>query len=244
MAEKVTYASKAQLVLEPREKYHRQSNIGTAWNEVRLGMLYTFNDNVTVDSVTLAETVTFASYLDWFCLGLMNDVTTIPGQTGTKFAGMAYTSKTGATGVTMPSNAAGSASIAWNGAGNHAPTSAIIDAAISTLSTGSGRAIIPIYNASSYAAFIGLKFVVSNPGASNQEITVSSVYTAGPEAITPITALAVLRGLITGGSYIEVAALPWNDGAAAYDLPDCWFVRSPFLTNRLRISAMELILVS
>jgi hypothetical protein len=249
MAEKTTFAGKAQMILEPREKYHRKSNIGSAWTEVRLGMLFTVIDNAAADSHSQAELVANSSYLDYFCFGLMNDVADIPGVAGVNFVGI-VSDLTNGHGVSVTDNVAGQAFIGENASAFNKYLmrfASLKDTGILTHDTANRFTIhFPIYNGSNYAAVLCLKLVVSNRGASNQTIQASLTSTLGPVTITPATAIQVLRTALTNSNFADAvsAALTWNSGGAAIALPDSWIVRSPFLTNRLRLAAHEILVIS
>lgn len=241
-----------------RGNYHRQSSVGSNWNEVRCGILYqvipSANLGGTNDGASVAETVNFASYLDWMAFGLMNtraNSSVIPGVTGANFIGWLGNATAGST-ATCASNSGGSAALAGTNATKWGATKDASIIASGNLGLGYGAAVqFAKYSATSYASFIGLRFVVANKGASNQTITAQmsdagdgSGPGVGPYSITQATAITVLRTKILNAGYSTGVSLTWNASSTAIALPDCIFVRLPFYTNCLRISAYMVELIS
>ncbi len=245
-----TQAGNQQAIPVARGNYYRQSQVGTNWNEVRVGMLYQVIPSSGLDGASAAETVTASSYLDWGCFGLMNSRTSssaIPGVAGVQFVGMAINT-VNASSIANNSNSSGTG---WIN-GNYGRTACSING--TSILTASSNLIYQItyaqYNASTYAAYLGLRFVVANKGGATQTITVyindcsSSGSGKGPFAITQATAIPVLRSHMTNDTMSANASLTWNAGGVALALPDSFIVRLPFLNNCLRMAAHDVMLIS
>jgi len=237
MAEIYTKAAENTLILESREMMLRQFNFGT-WTEMRMGM-YFGGVNASGNNVnSVNESVTLTSALDRICFGIKDSsTTTIPGQTGAQFLGVTTTtgqlSKAGNDGV--------QGIIYSNGALSPVGT-------VDTTITGGSVAGAPmqypidITGSSAYCGFYALKFVINNAGLSSQTVTITSTNTVtiAGSAYT----VNNLRALINSATYGGSATIAWNNGATANAIPNCWFLRLPFLNNRIRISAIDMIKIS
>ncbi len=95
-----------------------------------------------------------------------------------------------------------------------------------------------VTGAADYCGFFAVKLVITDRGLVTQQVTIGSASTktiSGSDYST-----AALRLLINNASYGS-RVIDWNDGAAAYAIPDAFYVRMPFYNNRIRISAMRAI---
>ena len=240
MATKFTVSAKAQVAQASHEREKRQSNVGSAWNEVRIGFIGIMVPTTSDDAASTLESVAYASYIDWFSFGLINNVATIPGQAGTQFVGLSsnttYAGNT--TGVRCKSNASGAATVGEYGVYDYGNFSAIALNGITVVKnnvSGVGSFNFPIYSADGRGALFALKYVVNNPGLSNQTISLSYANPATAVVTAPSTAKATLRSLFTSAAYSSAGtALDWFSGGVALPLPDTWFLRAPFLNNRIR----------
>ena len=236
MATKFVVNTKAQVAQASHEREKRQTNVGTNWNEVRIGFIGTMIPVASDDAASVAEDVAINSYIDWACFGLISNVTLIPGQTGCNFIGWATDPASTSNRVT--SNAAGAGVVTLvNGVtdvgGNY---SSVKDVTVISKSGASGapRFGFPIYAADGRGGFFALKLVVANKGLSNQTVTVSCCADNTSRVTTPLNAKSTLRTLLTSGTYTNPVALNWFAGGVAIPLPDTWFLRMPFLNNRVR----------
>jgi hypothetical protein len=226
---------------DPRAAYRRQSLIGTSWNEVRLGILYTWVPSVSSDAACSTEAITAASCLDWFTLGLKDDSDTAPGRAGSTFIGFCFPGTTATYTVTVNSNASGTANLQTSS--NHSYVASINGTSL--LSTDNIDATLtiqyPIFSTGNVCAFLALKLVVNNAGLSNQTVTPSVNTTTGPA-----TDLSVnnIRSLLFSSTYTAFSALTWNSGGVALALPSDFYVRAPFNNNRIRLSCHEVLKIS
>lgn len=253
MAEKATIGGKACVVQEPREREMRQTNFGTSWNEVRIGFIGDVIGTTSDDCLAVNETITYASYLDLLCFGLINNVTSIPGQAGTNFVGYKGNDPTnGGTMQVQANTASATGAMGQVGPSNSWETFASMSGT-TNLSLGYNNAAtifkFPAYTSGQLSgALFGLRFVVVNKGLSNQTITLSFSTSPTLIAITPATADTVLRSQLINATWnalnAGVTSLAWNSGGSALTLPDTWYLRLPFLNNRIRIGVKGGILIS
>jgi len=239
MATKFTVSGKAQVAQASHEREKRLTNLGSAWNEVRIGFIGTMVPTASDDAAANAESVAYASLIDWFAFGLINDQLAIPGQAGCQFVGACsdpvYTQNHDHIRVT--DNAAGAGHVGEYGQYDYGGFAALALNGATVISKGSGAVgsfNYPIYANDGRGALFALKYVVANPGAANQTIALSYANPATAVVTTPSTAKATLRSLLTGAAYTAAATLNWYAAGVALPLPDTWFLRSPFINNRIR----------
>lgn len=245
-----TQAGNQQALPVARGNYWRQSQVGTNWNEVRVGMLYQIVPNGATDGASVAETVTAASYLDWMAFGLMNtrtDSSLIPGVAGVNFIGLLGNT----TNASSIANHANTSALGYiNGDYARQFCSAEGTSILTKSSSLFGQMTYAQYSSSTYASMFGIRYVVANKGAANQTVTAytcscdSGGTEIGPFAITQTTAISVLRSRLMNDSFSDSASLTWNASGAAITLPDCFFVRLPFYNNLLRMAAHDVMLIS
>lgn len=242
----VSFASNLHGIPVARGNFHRQSQVGTNWNEVRMGFLGTIIPSSGSDGTSTAEVITVGSYLDWLCFGLMNtraNSSVIPGNAASNFIGLALGTVNADT-VSIDSNASANGNLLANNSHNRLMS---INGA-TVISAGSDQAFglqVIKYSATVYAIAWLIRLVVTNKGLSNQVVTAScSIRPSSATAITQATATPVLRTAIMNATYSGSTALNWFASGAALPLPDCWFFRLPFYNNCLRISAYIVELIS
>lgn len=242
----VSFAGNLQGIPVARGNYHRQSLVGSNWNEVRLGFLGTLIGGAGSDGHTVVESVTVASYLDWLCLGLMNtraNSSIIPGVAAANFAGLVFGGTNGHA-VSVGDNTAGGTNIICSSSDMKLTSMAGVSVLTATAVSNS-QLVVGQYSATVYAMSWLLKFVVNNKGASNQTLTVSeSTRWSSATAITQATATPTLRANLLNLTYENPTVLTWNSGGVALPLPDCWFFRAPFYSNALRIADYMVELIS
>lgn len=250
MATKATVAGKAQVIQATHEREVRQTNLGTDWNEVRIGFIGLMVPTANDDAAATLEDVAIASYVDWFCFGLMNNVLTIPGQLGTNFVGTMTkpTADVTYTATRCIDNSATSGGISltngtstWNQMyyGSIKDTTVLGGGNVAT-----GGILMPQFSGDGRGGFFGMKLEVVNKGLATQTIKISIFQSATAQVTTPANAKATLRALLTGSAYTLRAITNWNSGGAAMVLPDTWFLRSPFLNNRIRWAVKGGLLIS
>ena len=222
-------------ILDPRYALIRKAPIGTAWNEVRMGMFYTWVPvaGATPDDMACAaETLTPASCLDWLSFGLSNGYQGAPGRDNVDFIGTLWSCLAAGSTVILPTNAAGTVSLTTDGGGAHNYHASYHGATEIAKANTAVAITFPIWSANCHA-YYGLRFRVVNPGAANQRVDVTAQISTGPYVDT---SLAALRTAVFNAAYGAEQAINWFSGGAALPLLDYIAVRSPFNNNRLRIS--------
>ena len=248
MAEIYTKSAEKTLILEPREYMIRPFDFG-AWTELRIGAYFGGVASSGNNTQGLAETVTISTYQDIIAWGIKDVSAVLPGFAGSLFLGV------------MSENGSGHSSTGGNGANSSTfHTSLAVDGS-------SGRNLVAggfhdtvkvngVYpadttndlnypaptGATGYAAFAAIKFVITHLGAATQSVAISASQTS------PITgvnySLSALRTAINNATYGTARNVAWNDGAAARAIPTCWFLRLPFYSNRIRLSAIDMIKIA
>lgn len=222
------------LILEPREGIIRQFDFGL-WTEMRIGMYYcgigTSGDNVT----SVSETVAQSTNADRITFGIKNNSTDdLPGFTGARFLGTATRNGIGSecnTGGFFTQSSTMMPAIGMYDTTIYGGTSG--DPLNNALLYPTGAAVA---GATGYNGVYCLRFVVNNAGLATQTVTMSNFQSTTVSGSN--YSINALRTAINNGPYIGSSAIQWNDGAAAYALPDAFFCRMPFYNNRIRISAM------
>lgn len=220
------------VILAPREMEVRPFDVGL-WTELRLGMYISGVASSGDNTDSAAESVTLSSAADRIAFGIKDTATNdLPGFGAALFLGAvtetASTSTSSATKFDSGNNDRVSA------AGYH-DTTLVGGAFAQTLG--------PLLNfpsaagATGYCGFACLKFVITNRGAATQSVAISAANTT-PIAGTDYSATA-LRLLMNGATFGTPVSIAWNTGAAARTIPDAAYVRMPFYSNRLRVSAMR-----
>ncbi len=246
MAEIYTKTTKKTLILEPRECVIRQFDFG-AWTEMRMGMYFSGIAASGNDSQGLGETVAVASALDRITFGIKDsDTTNIPGETGSLFLGV-LSETYSSTAITGNDSSAFRSAGASNGSSSRALVAGgFVGTSLINGNPGSDLCVEPDYPAptgsTAYCAFLALKFLITNIGLSSQTVTISAS-TATPVSGNAYT-LANLRSAINAATYSNAKVVTWNTGAAARAIPDCWFLRLPFLNNRIRMPAIDMIKIA
>lgn len=235
MAEIYLKSAENTLILSPREGVQRPFNFD-AWTEVRIGMYLGGVTAAGDNTQAVVETVNISSYLDRITFGLKTNDALMPGQVGCKFIGVTSTTRSELSSLSM----FGSAD-AVTGFYNGMNGAKSVDATFTTLTTPAVSGIrypSDISGASSYCGFYALKFLVTDAGLSTQKIQV--LFSQNNTVSGSNYSAAALLTDINNATYTSMgAAFDWNDGAAAYDLPDAFWLRMPFFNNRIRVSAIR-----
>jgi hypothetical protein len=230
-------ASDRTLILSPREYFLRPFDFGTDWTEVRVGIFFSGVTSGGDNTQAVSETVAVSSAIDRIAFGIKDSATAaLPGQAGSLFIGSltATTRDSESNGSDFQGSAIGAlAAGAYNGV-------TLVGGATgqelgNSMAFGGGVA-----NASAYCGFYAVQFVIANRGLATQTVTVRASSTSAV-AGTDYSATN-LRTYLNAGPWTGTAhSLAWNDGAAAYPLPDAVYIRMPFYNNRIRISAIRAI---
>lgn len=226
-----------------REQMARKFDFG-AWTEMRIGCFWsttTLGDNNTEPTVT--ETVPITTAYDRFFFGLKDESAVTPSLAGSRFVGMTNRENVALNSILTAS--AGNVTI--GDAGQNFGVRGFEGATQATVSSLSGN-IGGMSNAdpaaaTGYASFMGLRFVISNLGASSQTIAVSSSF-SNNVAGTDYSAANLRTYLSAFAAPSSAITIDWNNGVTAYAIPDCWFLRNPFFNNRIRVHCMNAIKVA
>ena len=227
------------LVLAPREGFMRKFNVGE-WTDMAMGMYFTGirGDNTAISP---SETVTIVTNADRITVGLKNSSNTIlPGFSGSYFVGagiiVSATSCTATWASNYGENTAENnlTAIGYNGTASIGGSDSNYKLSSLSFPENGGTA------ASSYNAFFGVRFVITNRGASNQTILVKYAKAAVPGTDYSTDALRIQLNNQTwnnptGGTSYPIA---WNDGVSALPIPDAFWVRMPYNINSIRMSSV------
>jgi hypothetical protein len=229
------------VLLAVKDAYVRPGNF-TDWNEVRMAMFWTMVPAAGTDAACTAEALSYVNYKSFVAFGLKDASTHPPGEAGGQFIGILGPESGGITSALF-SNSSGSGSIG-NSANTLAPSFSAWNGATKLATTYPGNYAVlpfPIWNASSYNGFLALKFVVANKGGATQTITVTWASGTGPYADVSANNLRVL---METGTYGGGGSLTWNASGAALPLPCNFYMRVPYVNNRLRSSVQDLEVIS
>jgi hypothetical protein len=221
------------LILAPREFYLRPFDFHNDWTEMRFGIYLSGVTSGGDDTTAGAESVTLSTAADRIAIGIKDSATNdLPGFGAALFLG--GVTATGQTSDSSSSQFTQSGSSGLCAAGYHETT--LVGG---TVTLGNSLAFPAASGSTGYCGFYAIKFVITNRGAASQAVAISSVGTT-PIAGTDYSAQA-LRLLINNATYNSPTTIAWNDGAVARTIPNSIFIRMPFYSNRIRISAMRAI---
>lgn len=227
------------LIPAVREGYCRQFDFGTDWTEIRVGMFYgpvhaTTSDNTAAPTEALA----LSSAADRIFFGIKDSSTNLPGTAGSVFLGATTaTSKTSDVGGGYINSHDGELV-----AGGYDGTTLVGGTTAEDMAKSMQHP--DVTGATGYNGFYCLKFEVANLGAATQTVTITPCLTASVTG-TDYSATALLTAMSTFANPGTARTLNWFDGVpAARTIPDCYFVRLPFYTARLRISCIRAVRIT
>ncbi len=229
--------SDKMLILAPREFVLRPFDFHNDWTEMRFGVYFDAVTSTGDNTDSAAETVTLSTAADRILFGIKDSATNdLPGFGAALFLGCG--TETGISSFCSGSAFAGAGTADLDAIGYHDTT------LVGGGGAGDRLGVVMQYTASSsgatgYNGFYALKFVIANRGTSSQTVTISG-FSTQTIAGTDYSAQA-LRLLINNSVYGTARTLAWNTGAAARTIPDAIYIRMPFYSNRIRISAMRAI---
>ena len=218
------------------------SPVNSNWSEIRLGMYFTIvsgssgslgTGNNTAGSAA-GESLTISSPLDWISFGLKDSQTqTPPGYSGSMFIGVGVSvSNSG-----VPYRGAGK--VDHNNGGNMQAYGAY-----GTWVTGStynlnymGFPSDPSPSGSTpYCGFYGIKMTLVNSGSSTQQIYVWSQTSTSVTSMNYNTTQLIqdMNNTALNGPY----SISWASASVALPIPDAFWIRLPFYTYRIRLSAI------
>lgn len=234
-------AADKTLILNPREGVQRAFDFGTAWTELRMGFFLSFVTAAGDNTAPAAnEAVVVSNVLDRIFVGLKNsDNAAVPGQASSLFIGL-----TNDAGSSKLDDLGGDRSCAYSEAGG---TSLRARGYSGVTSVGADAAAIigpispraSVANATGYCGFYGIKFVITNRGLATQAVAVSVAQVTNV-AGADYSANALLTKINNEPYVYGPGSIPWNTGAAAYNIPDAYYIRFPFYNNRARLSAVAI----
>lgn len=219
------------LILDPREFHTRQFDFDN-WTEMRMGFFFSGVAAIGDNTASASEEVTQITVDDLITVGLKNsDTDDLPGQAGSLFIGAkSYSSKANCNGAAFFSNAGSNklTAAAYNGA-------SLIGGAgsdLNGLDYASNVTGITTYN-----GFWVLKLVITNRGLATQSIALSTGQTSNVSGAD--YSPSALRTLMNSATFTVPVTLAWNDGVAARPIPDSYWIRLPFYSNRIRLSCIR-----
>ncbi len=232
MAKIYLKGSEKTLIPNTGEAVFRRFNFGDDWTEIRLGFFASLVTSAGDDTNAADETLVVSGVSDLISFGIKDSSQTLPGQTGASFLGLLTTPASDSKIFASPPYKIAGASA------NGLKVSAYKDA---TLVSSAAGALSSIYAndaslGSGYCGFFGLKIVLNNRGLSTQSATMN---VATDVALTDYSSNG-LRDALNNGTYGVTGTVAWNDGAVAYDIPNCFWIRLPFFNNRIRLSAIRI----
>ncbi len=223
-------------ILSPREYILRPFDFGTDWTEMRIGCYLSGVAASGDNTDSAAETVALTSASDRVCFGIKDSATSdLPGFGTALFLGIV--TETSSSSYCSGSYFASFAADRLAAAGYHETT---LVGGATAQSVGIGMAYPASASGSTgYCGFFALKFVITNLGTSSQSVAISATRTTTVSG-TDYSASA-LQLLMNNNTYGTPVATAWNDGAVARTIPDAFYCRMPFYSNRIRLSAIRCI---
>lgn len=218
----------------PREYFMRQFDFED-WTEMRMGFYISGVSSSDDNAGTSVENVSISTVADKIMVGIKNsDTVDLPGEAGSLFLGITTPDGFGSRCTTVRMGRVSSddqlAAVGYNGA-------SMIGGTTSESVTGLFFPVDPSV-ATGYCGLFAMKFVITNRGAASQSIAIS---TWSDDGIAGADYSASALGLdLNNAIYGTARNIAWNDGAAAYDIPDAFFVRVPFYSNRIRLSCIRM----
>jgi hypothetical protein len=221
-------------ILSPREYILRPFDFGTDWTEVRIGAYFSGIAASGDNTDSAAETVALASASDRIAFGIKDSATSdLPGFGAALFLGAV--TETSSSSYCSGSAFSALAATRLAAAGYHETTlvggTSTLSASMEYPASASGS--------TGYCGFFALKFVITNLGTASQSVAISGTRTATVSG-TDYSASA-LQLLMNNNTYQAPVSIAWNDGAIARTIPDAFYCRMPFYSNRIRLSAIRCI---
>lgn len=222
-------------ILSPREYILRPFDFG-AWTEMRFGCYFSGVAASGDNTDSAAETVALSSASDRICFGIKDSATTdLPGFGSALFLGAV--TETSSSSYCSGTAFSALAADRLAAAGYH-DTTLVGGATAQSVGIGMGYPA-SASGSSAYCGFFGLKYVITNLGTSSQSFAISATRTTTVSG-TDYSATA-LQLLMNNNTYQSPVTVAWNDGAIARTIPDAIYIRMPFYSNRIRLSAIRAI---
>jgi len=243
MATILTKSARQVAVMAPREYLMRPFDFDTDWTEVQVGMFWCLIAGTGTDSQPSSETVVVSTPVQRVAFGLKSETDDIPGTAGTNFLGVMTRTQS----VFSQGNPFGPTSSLRDSTGSSALCAVGYDGTTEVANAATNNTYMNFQyttnDATNYAEFYAVRFVIANRGLATQTVQVySSSSTSGTK--TPYSA-AALKSCMENATWTAMgSALAYNDGASAYDIPSCFYVRTPFINNRLRLAGMRAVRIA
>lgn len=222
-------------ILSPREYILRPFDFG-AWTEMRFGVYFSGVAASGDNTNSAAETVALSSAADRICFGIKDSATSdLPGFGAALFLGAV--TETSSSSYCSGSDFTSLSADRISAAGYHETT--LVGGAFAQTLGAAMNYPASASASSSYCGFYALKFVITNLGTSSQSVAISSNSSSSISG-TDYSASA-LQLDINNATYGSAVATAWNDGATARTIPDAIYIRMPFYSNRIRLSAIRAI---
>lgn len=230
-----TKGSKKTSILAAGQAGGRQFNFGDDWTEVRVGMFISAIADTGPNDEVVAETLNVSTVADYFSFGIKNLGSTIPGEAGSLFVGIRNGISPSV--AVAPTGGMGDNNGSWRATGWDGVTEINSAAPVNADRWGP----VAASPGTDYAQFFAVRMVVNDLGLSTQNIDISLAST-NPTGIG-YTRTDLRTYLNNFSTYLQGLPmnLAWNTGAAARDIPDCYFVRAPLFLNRARIACIRAI---
>jgi hypothetical protein len=222
-----------------RDAFRRAGNF-TDWTEVRIGVFATVVKADGSDAACVAETKAYLTALDAFAFGLKDDSDILPALAGSLFLGMRGPEVAGRT-FSVAANASGAGALGANAGATGAVQCSWNGATELTTSYGTTYLTgpFPQWSSSNPCGFWALKFVVSNKGGATQTVAISASSSAGP--VSDLSRYNLRAQLEAASSAWGVATTcTWNAGGVALPMPCQFYLRAPYLLNRLRVATYDI----
>lgn len=243
MATILTKSARQVAVFAPREYLMRPFDFDSDWTEVQLGIFWCLIAGTGTDSQPSSETVVVSTPIQRVAFGIKSETDDIPGTAGTNFLGVMTRTQS----VFIQGNQFGPTSELRDSTGTKALCAVGFDGTTEVANAATNNTYMPFgyttNDATNYAEFYGVRFVVANRGLATQTVQIySSSSTTATK--TPYNASA-LKACLENATWTAMgSALAYNDGAAAYAIPSSFYIRMPFISNRLRLAGMRAVRIS
>lgn len=241
MAEVYTKGSKKTLILSNRELVLRPFNFSD-WEEIRLGFYFSNVSSSGPDNLATAETVAQSTVADKIMFGIKDDSDDIPGEGNSMFIGIGTHSGESSQ-LTVNDGNLGWSRMGGGTTSNRGMCGLTTVGATVTENTAVGSTAIACYDAfgaNGQSGFACLRIVVNDKGLSTQSVSLSWL-SGNQNTKYTISDLTTDMNNMTGSEVSLGADLAWNDGSSAYDLPNNFYLRTPFYNNRIRLLNMQAI---
>lgn len=229
------------LFFAAREAFQRKFDVGS-WTEIRLGMFFAANNSSSYTSSISDENMTINAVEDMLTFGLKDSATTIlPKASGSYFIGLSTNTGGGTVNVNSAKFEHGTGanfySMGYYGTSSYGSSQNLTAMQFTNVANSQN-------NSSNYNGVYVLKLVLNNSGSASQTLTLSAYNGFSGIGGTNYSVNNLLNYMTTTAAFGSTATVTWNNGSAAYPIPDSFWVRVPHRNNALRLSALGLVKIS